>query len=166
MELFLGLIMLSQFCKSPASNNVVIRKFGINRNCFFYVFQGLFVLIITKRCQGPKVQWIRICGSLLNHFFNERDCLFVFFLRKELSGDLNKLFGTNNFDIDAPAIGASLILSTGDLRTTARPFCVADSILVTASFTSGLESEILIVIVEGADGDRFLNVAKSIQCLR
>jgi hypothetical protein len=90
----------------------------------------------------------------------------VFFLRKELSGNLNKLFGSNNFDIDAPAINASLILSAGDLRATAWPFCVADSVLMTASFTSRLESEILIVIVEGADGNWVLNVAKCIQCFR
>ena len=158
--------MLSQFGKSPASDDVVIREFWIDLNCFFYVFQSLFVLIIAKRCQCSKVQWIRIFGSLLNHFFNERNCFFVFFLRKELSGNLNKLFGSNNFDIDAPAINASLILSAGDLRATAWPFCVADSVLMTASFTSRLESEILIVIVEGADGNWVLNVAKCIQCFR
>jgi hypothetical protein len=86
----------------------------------------------------------------------------VFFLRKEFSGDLNKLFGSNNFEINAPAIGASLILRAGDLRATARPFCVADSVLMTTSLTSRLEGEILIVIVEGADGNWVLNVAKFI----
>jgi hypothetical protein len=158
--------MLSQFGKSPASDDVVIREFGIDLNCLFYVFQGLFVLIIAKRCQCSKLQRIRIFGSLLNHFFNERNCFFVFFLRKQLSGNLNKLFGSNNFNIDAPAINASLILSAGDLRTTARPFRVADSVLMTASFTSRLESEILIIIVEGAYGNWVLNVAKCIQCFR
>ena len=157
--------MLSQFCKSPPPNNVVIREFGIDGNCLFYVFQGLFVLIIAKRCEGSKVQRIRIFGLLLNDFLNEGKCFFVFFLRKDLSDDFNKLSSGGNFDIDTPTIGASLVFSAGDLGTTARSFCVADSVLMATSFAGGLESEILIVIVKGADSNWVLIAAKCIQCL-
>ena len=124
------------------------------------------MFIITKGCQCSKIQWVRILWPLFDDFLNKREGIFVFFFREKFSGNFNKLSGRGYFNIKTSTIGTSLILNAWDLRTFAWSFCVTNRVVVTTSFTCGLESEILIVIIDSAHCDWVLGATKGIKRLK